>query len=131
MNTFSAAAPQGGKTSLQILVVEDNRDTRDMVCELLRLLGHEPLCVSNAEQALSEVGSRAFDILFTDISLPGMSGIELAKKISVGHPALRIILASGYHVDKNNITEFDCEILVKPYDLEQLQTALQRAGNLP
>lgn len=128
MNTHSPFSSQDLKTELNILVVEDNHDTREMICELLCLLGYQPVGVASAEQALSEVASRGFGMLFTDISLPGMSGIELAKSIATRHPALRIILASGYHVEKKDIEGFDCEILVKPYDLEQLQTALQGRG---
>lgn len=128
MNTQSTFPSQDGAAERRILVVEDNRDTREMVCELLRLLGYQPTGVAHAEQALVEVASGRFDILFTDISLPGMSGIELAKNIAAAHPALRIILASGHHVEKKDIEGFDCEILVKPYDLEQLQAALQGAG---
>lgn len=128
MQTFSSSPMQRNAAKLRILVVEDNHDTREMVCELLRLLGHAPHGVGNAEQALTEADRHAFDILFTDISLPGMSGIELAKNIVRDHPTLGIILASGYQVDKEDVEDFDCETLVKPYDLEQLQSALRTAG---
>lgn len=128
MQTLSSSSAQPNAAELQILVVEDNHDTREMVCELLRLLGHEPIGVGNAEQALTEADRHDFDILFTDISLPGMSGIELAKNIVRDHPKLGIILASGYQVDKEDVEDFECETLVKPYDLEQLQSALQAAG---
>lgn len=128
METLSSLPTQENKSELQILVVEDNHDTREMVCELLSLLGHAPVGVANAEQALEETERRAFEILFTDISLPGMSGIELAKNLAQRQPALGIVLASGYHVDKSYVNDFDCETLVKPYDLEQLQTALAQAA---
>lgn len=128
MQTISSSSLPPTATELQILVVEDNHDTREMVCELLRLLGHAPYGVGNAEQALAEADRQDFDILFTDISLPGMSGIDLAKNIARDHPKLGIIFASGYHVDKEDVEDFDCETLVKPYDLEQLQSALQIAG---
>ncbi len=128
MNPLSGSLTQDDKSGLRILVVEDNRDTRYMVGELLSLLGHQPLGVGNAEQALAAAGANAFDILFTDINLPGMSGIRLAQQIAIDHPGLRIILASGYHVEKKDLQGFSCEILLKPYDLEQLQAALH---NLP
>lgn len=127
MNMPSHRHSDGGSTMMHILVVEDNRDTREMVCELLRLLGHEPKGVSNAEEALTETSRQAFDILFTDISLPGMSGIELAKSVASSQPAPRIVFASGYLLDKSDLEGLECEILLKPYDLEQLQVALQPA----
>jgi CheY-like chemotaxis protein len=125
MNTSSPLPSSDGNSIMQILVVEDNHDTREMVCELLRLLGHDPKGVSNAEEALSEASSNPFDVLFTDISLPGMSGIDLAKNIASSQPASRIIFASGYQFDKKDLGGLECEILLKPYDLEQLQAALQ------
>jgi len=128
MNTLSTNSSPDA-TGLAILVVEDNRDTRDMVCELLRLLGHQPVGVGNAEQALMEVDRQSFDILFTDISLPGMSGIELAKKVALTRAGLRIILASGYYVDQKDIEGFNCKTLLKPYDLEQLQAALHDSAS--
>jgi CheY-like chemotaxis protein len=127
MNTSSHSPSDDGNTTMHILVVEDNRDTREMVCELLRLLGHEPKGVSNAEEALTEANRSPFDILFTDISLPGMSGIDLAKSIASSQPASRIVFASGYQLNKEDLGGLECEILLKPYDLEQLQAALQPA----
>lgn len=131
METLSSLPSQESKSDLQILVVEDNHDTREMVCELLRLLGHAPHGVANAEEALDEAESHSFDVLFTDISLPGMSGIELAKNLARRHANLGIVLASGYHVDKRDLNEFACETLVKPYDLDQLQAALAHAAKRP
>lgn len=125
IDTPSHLSLDDDNTMTQILVVEDNHDTREMVCELLRLLGHDPMGVSNAEEALSVARSNPFDILFTDISLPGMSGIDLAKNIASSQPAARIIFASGHQFDKKDLGGLECEILLKPYDLEQLQAALQ------
>jgi CheY-like chemotaxis protein len=127
MNTSSHFPSDEDNTMMRILVVEDNHDTREMVCELLRLLGHEPQGVSNAEEALGEANQKSFDVLFTDISLPGMSGIELAKSIASSQPASRIVFASGHQFDKRDVGGLECEILLKPYDLEQLQAALHSA----
>jgi len=89
-----------GKThddaSLHILVVEDNLDSQVLVCELLNVLGHRANGVASGEFALSALEQDAYDVLFTDISLPGMSGIELVRKVSETNPALKIIYASGY-----------------------------------
>lgn len=120
----SPTSQHEGHAALQILVVEDNHDTREMVCELLRILGHAPQEAATAEEALTVAQQYSFDILITDISLPGMSGIELAKNVARGQPALHIILATGYQIEKQDLDGFECEILVKPYDLEQLQAAL-------
>lgn len=128
MSTLSISPTPDDESGLRILVVEDNHDTRNMVCELLCLLGHEAMGVGNAEQALSIVDAHTFDILFTDINLPGMSGIKLAQQLAQSHADLRIILASGYHIAQKDLQGLNCAILLKPYDMEQLQAALKGAA---
>lgn len=112
-------------SSRRILVVEDNTDGRDMLCELLGVLGHRAHGVSNAEDALVALAKESFDILLTDIGLPGMSGNQLAKIAKQNQPALRVIFASGHGAVTG--IEFEALSLPKPYDLVQLKQALENA----
>ena len=57
-----------------ILVVEDNLDSQYLVCEMLRAFGHEADGVGHPNDALAHLAARRYDVLFTDVSLPGMSG---------------------------------------------------------
>ncbi|WP_229508106.1 response regulator [Massilia sp. Dwa41.01b] len=66
-----------------------------MACELLCALGHAASGSGSAEQALALLRERPVDILFTDLNLPGMSGIELATRAIALQPTLKVILASG------------------------------------
>jgi signal transduction histidine kinase/CheY-like chemotaxis protein len=118
-DTFAeAAAP------LSILVVEDNEDTRKMVCELLMMMGHRVQGDSNAEDALDALATKKFDVLFTDVTLPGMSGVELARKAIIKAPALKIIFASGYGAISSSDFGFESISLPKPYDFKRLQQVL-------
>lgn len=119
--TPSAADDNAG---LLILVVEDNIDSQQLVCELLSALGHRAYGVDSGEKALPMLEQHAFNVLFTDVSLPGMSGIDLAQKVSVSMPALKIIFASGYGAQISKNISSSTFSLPKPYDIDQLQTIL-------
>jgi PAS domain S-box-containing protein len=120
--TMVDAEKKDSSGSFRILVVEDNEDSQLMLCELLGFLGHEAKGASSAEQALERLKMEEFDALITDVSLPGMSGMELARKVVNAHPALKIVFASGYGAI--NTDEFSSVSLPKPYDLVQLQKTL-------
>ncbi len=108
-----------------ILVVEDDEDSREMLCELLSLLGYEVGSAASGENALAALKQTGFDVLLTDISLPGMSGVDLARQARALHPALNVIFASGYSGIIG--VEFAFYSLLMPYDLAQLQKVLEQA----
>ncbi|MDB5774698.1 MAG: transcriptional regulator [Herbaspirillum sp.] len=108
----------------RILVVEDNVDSNDMLCELLRALDHDADGVTSAEDALALLKQRNFDIVITDISLPGMSGIELAKLIAHEQPSIKLIFASGYGIELAKNLDFHVTVLPKPFDFIRLEKLL-------
>lgn len=110
--------------NLRILVVEDSADTSYLVCEMLQAMGYTVEAAASGEQALAILAAAWPDILFSDVSLPGMSGVELARRALKIHPDLRIIFASGYNNTLTRELEFPAVAIQKPYDLEQLQQAL-------
>ncbi|MES2259055.1 MAG: PAS domain S-box protein [Pseudomonadota bacterium] len=116
--------PSARDSSLRILVVEDNLDSQQMVCELIGMLGHTVSGVGDGEQAWDLLATQAFDILFTDVSLPGMSGIDLARKMVHEGMPTRIIFSTGYGKDALDRLEFPASFLRKPYDMMELKAAL-------
>lgn len=111
--------------ALKIFVVEDNNDFRELLCEMLQMLGHTVLSEANGEKALDKLGHASVDLLITDVTLPGMSGIELAKKVHASHAEIKIILSSGYGLSLGSHLSFPVAVLSKPYSLNQLIQALQ------
>ncbi|MBA5635517.1 response regulator [Duganella sp. LX20W] len=109
---------------LRILVVEDNADARYLACETLRALGHHVHAVASAEAALPALEQDPVDILFCDVSLPGMSGVELARLALDSHPGLQLLFVSGYGDALTRHLPWPVTTLQKPYELEQLQQAL-------
>jgi CheY-like chemotaxis protein len=126
--TGHAPVPQGDvPTSMKILVVEDNLDSQLMVCELVGMLGHTVSGVSDGESAWELLNEQEFDILFTDVSLPGMSGIALARMVLRDKPGMRIIFSTGYGKESMDELGFSASVLRKPYDLLELQAALEQS----
>ncbi|TPG41854.1 PAS domain S-box protein [Roseomonas nepalensis] len=113
-----------------VLVVEDNIDVGDFATQALAELGYEPVLAVNAEEALAELAKNAdqFDVVFSDVVMPGMSGIELGQRIRQNHRDLPVVLTSGYsHVLAQNGT-YGFELLHKPYSIEQLSRVLRRVA---
>jgi CheY-like chemotaxis protein/PAS domain-containing protein len=128
-------APETAQASLRILFVEDNEPLQAAVSELLEAMSHQVTTVSSGEQALERADDvAAFDLLLTDIRLPGMSGHDLARQLRDRHPALRIIFASGYGratVPAATVGVEGALMLHKPYTRDVLAQAIARALQRP
>ncbi|GAB3458581.1 hypothetical protein GCM10027321_14420 [Massilia terrae] len=129
--TSAPAAEAAGSGSLRILVVEDNLDSQYLVCEMLRAFGHHADGVGHPSDALARLGAERYDVLFSDVSLPGMSGVELAREAIAGQPGIKVIFASGYGDSLLRHLDFPYLSLQKPYELDQLQAALDRVAAAP
>lgn len=112
-----------------VLVVEDNEQVGTFASELIGELGFETSWAPNAEAALQmlEKESGQFAAVFSDVVMPGKSGIELAREISSRWPELPVVLTSGYsHVLAQSGTH-GFELLQKPYSVEGLTRVLRKA----
>lgn len=124
----AATSAQPGARLLRMLVVEDNLDAQYLVCEMLRAFGHEVDAVASGEAALERLRQGDIEVLFSDVSLPGISGVELARRALAAQPGLQVIFASGYGAAVTQQLEFAAEAIQKPYEIEQLQAILERVG---
>ena len=78
------------------MYVEDNADVRNLVLELIESEGRRVLACADAEAAWAQLQREVFDVLVTDVNLPGWSGIELARRWLEGGAVRWVILLSGY-----------------------------------
>jgi PAS domain S-box-containing protein len=119
----------GAERSLRVLVVEDNLEVGRFCTQLLEDLGHATVWAHNAEAALAEMahGSARFDAVFSDVVMPGMGGIALARRLAVDHPGLPVILTTGYSdaLARDDTHGFD--LVRKPYSTGQIANALRNA----
>jgi CheY-like chemotaxis protein len=114
---------------LRVLLVEDDEDIRTSALELMGLLGHEVVAVGSAEEASRVLNRQRFDVLFTDVSLPGMSGVELAREVIRLQLGMKIVIASGH--GSSALVGADARlqgvvVLPKPYALPQIQKVLEQ-----
>jgi signal transduction histidine kinase/ActR/RegA family two-component response regulator len=123
--TDSAAIAGSG---MSVLVVEDNADVGKFTTDALTELGYTARLVGTATHALEELaaGADRFDIVFTDVVMPGMTGIELAQEIRRRHAGLPVVLASGFSHVLSEQGSHGFELLQKPYSIEQLSGVLHR-----
>jgi CheY-like chemotaxis protein len=117
---------------MEVLLVEDNSEVSLITVEYLTELGHSAVAVGAAESALEQLAERPFDAVLTDVSLPGMSGIDLAKELIKQYPKLPVVISSGYGslhsefgLGRNEPGVF---FLPKPYDLPTLEKTLTEAA---
>ena len=108
---------------LCVLLVEDNDQVRQFAEDLLRDLGCEVIAAADGKEALALLDTRPVDLMFSDVVMPGMSGIELARQARQLKPGLPVLLATGYsdEVVKGS-PEF--EVVPKPYRPQQLGRAI-------
>jgi PAS domain S-box-containing protein len=118
-----AKPPRG----LNVLLVEDNDHVREFACHLLDELGYRVVTAACGEEALERLETEAVDLLFSDVVMPGLSGIELGRLARERDPGLPILLASGYSEEIVGAAGAEFEIVRKPYDLNGIEAALGRA----
>ena len=116
--------------SLQILLVDDHRDTRDVLSRLLRRFGHEVTTTDSVKGALQLLDSREFDTLISDIGLPDDTGYNLVREAKRRQP-LRAIALSGFgmeaDIQRSLEAGFDYHV-TKPVDLNRLRLLLDASA---
>lgn len=113
-------------SKISILYVEDNDELRETVCELMEADGREVVAVDRAEDALAALSERVFDVLVTDISLPGLSGTELVRRVLAQRPEQWVIFCSGYDL-LDGLSSFGVNVraIPKAFEVEVLDLLLE------
>ena len=128
-----AAPPRGSET---ILIVEDDAPIRNVAHRVLERAGY---VVHTAEsgpvalELLTALDGRV-DLVLTDLVMPGMSGLELARAVRTSHPGVRLLLTSGYATEAlagREIPDASLELLAKPYAIADLMVAVRRVLDGP
>ena len=112
-----------------VLVVEDDEEVGHFSTELLRDLGYAIKWAANAGDALAALAEDelTFDLVFSDVIMPGMNGVELANVIRDRYPGLPVVLTSGYSSVLADNAHRGFELIQKPYSVESLSRTLRKA----
>ena len=124
-----AAAEGNGET---ILVVEDDENTLEAVCEILKALNYQALPASNGEQALAlfERNYQEIALVISDMVMPVMSGSKLYTRLREVEPAIKMVIVTGYPFDEEDRVLLSQGIVAwiqKPFVVEQIATAIREA----
>ena len=114
----------------RVLIVEDETGAREGLREMLTMLEYRVVATSSGEAALSLPLDPPFDVLLTDLVLPGIHGNELAERLRERWPALRVIVMSGYAPDvavRQGVLTGSVRFLEKPFDMETLAREVRAA----
>jgi two-component system NtrC family sensor kinase len=127
-NTAPALAGSG----MSVLLVEDNIELANFAADGLTELGYSITLVDNATDALAELVLDAdrFDVVFTDVVMPGMTGLDLAEAIRDRGIGVPVVLTTGYSEALSQDGAAGFEVVQKPYSIEQLSRVLYRAARL-
>ena len=115
-----------------ILVVDDDDVIRETLCELLSA-DHYCLTADTAERALALLEARRFDVVLTDVSMPGLSGMELLDKVLQLYPGTAVIMISGLSNEEQAqrlLARGAFDYLLKPFRLEVVEESVNRALGL-
>ena len=110
-----------------ILLVEDNEEVGEFAEALLTELGHRVTWAQSGRQALELARRDRFDAVFSDVVMPGMSGLELADELARLRPELPVILTTGYSDEIAAGGTGGRPVILKPYGLDVLAAALDQA----
>ena len=119
-----------GTTMAQILVAEDDTAVQSFVSRALVHRGHKVTSVEDGVQALEALDRDRFDLLITDIVMPSLDGIGLALKVAKDFPELPVLLMTGYSAERqraHNLEELICEVITKPFTLQEICEAAEAA----
>ncbi|WP_309089913.1 ATP-binding protein [Phenylobacterium sp.] len=119
----------GAVCAARVLVVEDNTDVREFAERILADLGFRPTLASSAQEALDllENDASRFDVIFSDVVMPGMGGVDFARQVRRRWPDLPIVLTSGYSHVLAEDTAHGFPLLHKPYSADGLTRVLRAA----
>lgn len=116
----------------RILVVEDDESVREFTARALRASGHVVETAEDGDKGLEVVNSVAdeLDLVLSDIRMPVMDGLEMAKRVAAAHPGLKILLMTGYAEQREraaDIAGIIIDVIPKPFTLADLRKSVECA----
>ena len=113
----------------KIILAEDDNDMRRFLVKALENAGYEVVSYDNGRSAYDRLREEPFELLLTDIVMPEMDGIELARKATELDPDMKVMFITGFAavaLNPDNQAPKDAKVLSKPFHLRDLVTEVQK-----
>jgi DNA-binding NtrC family response regulator len=135
-STFAAplASATPARALLNLLIVDDERSVREACRDVGSALGYHATAVESAEQALRVADSQTIDLVFLDLTLKDVGGLEVLRQLRARRPEIEVIMMTGHGTVESAVEAMKSgayEYVTKPFTMEQLRLLLERvAGHL-
>jgi two-component system, OmpR family, response regulator len=115
------------QSGLRVLLVEDDDDNRELMAEVLTASGYQVLSAASGQDGLKTLSEHSIDVVVTDVGMPGMGGLEMAKAAKAIAPSVPVVIVTGW-AERDDITrargtDVDA-VLIKPVDPDALTAAV-------
>jgi Response regulator containing CheY-like receiver, AAA-type ATPase, and DNA-binding domains len=132
VDRVATAAPKpNGQSGARILVVDDDDDVRIAAAAIIEELGYSVVAVDRAPEAIELIRDQRFDLVITDVMMPVMNGVELAREVKRVRPDVPILFATGYADIEEFGTDLQSKMLVrKPFRMAELASHIAEALGL-
>ena len=117
---------------LNILVIDDNHDLADGLGMILEDDGHQIAVTYNGADAIKEFDNGSYDLVFIDVKLPDMNGVEVFQNIHKKDPEVNIFMMTGYRIEQllsEVVDKGSVSVLRDPFDMESVTDALNQIGD--
>ena len=112
---------------LRVLLVEDDDDNRELMAEVLASCGYEVLSAASGQAGLKTLSEHSVDVVVTDVGMPGMGGLEVAKAAKAIAPTVPVVIVTGW-AEREDIASARGKhvdaVLIKPVDPDALTQAV-------
>ncbi len=112
---------------LRVLLVEDDDDNRELMAEVLASCGYEVVSASSGQDGLKTLSESSIDVVVTDVGMPGMGGLEMAKAAKAIAPTVPVVIVTGW-AEREDIASARGKhvdaVLIKPVDPDALTQAV-------
>ncbi len=127
------ATPVKESRQARILVIDDEDSVRDVLSRMLKAKGHQVAVASNGEEGIERFRSEPFDLVFTDLGMPKLSGWDVGKTIKTINPKVPIAMITGWGVelDRQKLNENGIDLsIAKPFNFDQVTNLVSEAMEL-
>jgi len=116
--------------SASVLVIDDEAMIRDLLSEILARDGHAVTAVASSREGLQAFDEGRYDLVYTDLAMPGTSGWELASEIKKRDPSAIVVMVTGWgiQVDDENVRENGIDFVIsKPFQIYEIRDSIAQA----